>query len=394
MSFLFIDEKGNNMDDLLLIAGGRKIFGWESVRVTRGIERCPNDFELTMTERFPGELDFVLKPGDLCNLYIGDPDLDNQYIDVLAGYVDRVAMNLSARNHTITVTGRGKCQDLVDCAAQWPSGQFSNQDVLSIATKLAAPYGIDVTGRNLVIDSTTRKDVALYAGTTEARGVLKLIPKLSLSWGETIFSRIEEMARWSGCLAYEGTDGNLILSRVSIDKTGTGGRFEQGNNIETASVIYSMDQRYSKYVVRMLGTNVLGDLGNGGDILMEVTDDNVPRPRVHFIITESGDAGGDVAKLRGIWEMKRRWGRGNQIRITTDTWRRQDGGLWEINTLVEVSLPALKVPNIPWWLITEVAFERNERGTQAHLVLMPPEAFDVEPVLPSWEKGFSDVKAQ
>jgi prophage tail gpP-like protein len=52
------------IDDLTLIVGGRQISGWTSVRVTRGIERCPSDFEVEMTELYPDEASaFVIQPG-------------------------------------------------------------------------------------------------------------------------------------------------------------------------------------------------------------------------------------------------------------------------------------------------------------------------------------------
>jgi prophage tail gpP-like protein len=54
-------------DDVTLVIDGRALGGWESVRITRGIERCPSDFELQMTERYPDEVDALLvKPGDTC----------------------------------------------------------------------------------------------------------------------------------------------------------------------------------------------------------------------------------------------------------------------------------------------------------------------------------------
>ena len=38
--------------DLTLIANNQAISGWETVRVTRGIERCPNDFDISLSEPF------------------------------------------------------------------------------------------------------------------------------------------------------------------------------------------------------------------------------------------------------------------------------------------------------------------------------------------------------
>src|SRR5260363_106395 len=52
-------------DSLTLIINGQSLTGWTAVRVTRGIERCPNDFELDMSARAPdGARVQTVKPGD------------------------------------------------------------------------------------------------------------------------------------------------------------------------------------------------------------------------------------------------------------------------------------------------------------------------------------------
>ncbi len=126
-------------DDLTLTIGGRSISGWDSIRVTRGIERCPSDFDLSLTERFPGEASaLVVQPGDACAVSIGG-DL------VVTGYVDQFHPSITPTSHMIRVSGRGKCQDLVDCSAEWPNGQISGSSALQIAQNLAKPYGISVS---------------------------------------------------------------------------------------------------------------------------------------------------------------------------------------------------------------------------------------------------------
>src|SRR5690348_15310158 len=126
-------------DDLSLKVAGRIISGWAEIRVTCGVERCPNDFDIALTERFPGEADaLVVQPGDACEVRI-DGDV------VVTGYVDRFMPSIAASRHTIRVTGRGKCEDLVDCSAEWPNSQISGSSALAIAEKLAKPYGISVS---------------------------------------------------------------------------------------------------------------------------------------------------------------------------------------------------------------------------------------------------------
>ena len=128
-------------DDLSLIVGERKISGWTAVRVSRSVERVPGDFDIGLTERYPGETEgLVVQPGDPCKVLLGD-DL------VITGYVDRYRPSVSAGMHGIRICGRGKCQDLVDCSAEWPGSQISGATALGIAKRLAKPYGITVSGK-------------------------------------------------------------------------------------------------------------------------------------------------------------------------------------------------------------------------------------------------------
>src|SRR6187402_1176649 len=125
-------------DTVTLTIGGQAISGWTDIRITQGIERLPSDFSVGLTERYPGELaEVISQPGAPCVVEVGQ-DV------VITGYVDRFVPSLSAEQHSITVTGRSKCQDLVDCAAEWPGGQISGSDAVGIAQKLAAVYGISV----------------------------------------------------------------------------------------------------------------------------------------------------------------------------------------------------------------------------------------------------------
>ena len=351
-------------DDLSLILTDRglTLTGWNSFRVTRGIERCPGDFELTMTERYPGELQkVVVGVGNAFEARLGN-DL------VIAGYIDRFAPSIAAGQHSIQVSGRSKCADLVDCAAEWPSNQISHSTALSIAQKLCKPYA------------------GLSASATGRHG--DMIPQFNIMWGETAFEIIERVCRYQALLAYDGPDGNLILSEVGTKKAASG--FKEGVNVQSASIVYSGDQRYSQYVVRRLNFDNLSDAGLGGDILMTFDDPQITRHRRRYIIVESGDtAGGDVALRRGAWEASRRAGRSFQVRITTDNWRDSAGALWTPNTLVPLELLSLHIASAEW-LISEVTFKRDESGTTAELVIMPPGAFDVEPLL--WFPLFPDVK--
>lgn len=339
-------------DDLTLIIGARHLSGWTRIRVTRGVERLPSDFEIEMTERYPGEADaLVVQPGDICRVLLGN-DL------VITGYVDRLTPFIDAHQHGIRVQGRGKCADLVDCAAEWPNSQISGTSALDIAQKLAAPYGISV------------RSVA-SAG--------RVIPQFNLMLSETAYEVVERVCRYSALLAYDEPDGNLLLSQVGMQQMASG--LVQGGNVQRAEIAYSMDQRYSEYYAYLLSMDMLSDAGDGGNLLAKAYDPNVTRHRRHVIIAEAGGGGLDVSIQRAGWEAARRFGRGQQLQARVDSWRDSSGALWMPNAVVPVELPALKARGSNW-VISEATYGRDDdEGTYADLVLMPPAALLPEPVL-------------
>jgi len=66
-----------------LLVNGQEYGGWKSVRISAGIEHQARDFDLEVTDRWPGQSTIPrrIQPGDSCQVFIGQ-DL------VLTGYVD------------------------------------------------------------------------------------------------------------------------------------------------------------------------------------------------------------------------------------------------------------------------------------------------------------------
>jgi len=111
-----------------------------------------------------------------------------------------------------------------------------------------------------------------------------------------------------------------------------------------------------------------------------VVDADVPRFRPKALLAIYGDAGEVVTRARALWECNRRYGRGNVLSLTTDSWRDVNGKLYEPNTITPLALPSIHVPSASW-AIGEVTYRRDESGTHCDLSIMPPEAFMPEPIL-------------
>ncbi|EHJ8971184.1 phage tail protein [Salmonella enterica] len=341
-------------DELLLKTGGRIITGWQDISVSRDIERMPSGFDISLMDMYPAsQFSQWVKPGDPCEVW-----LDNDR--VLTGYVDRWCPSVSPRRHGVRVTGRSKCEDLVDCSAWWEGNVISQANALQIAQRLARPYGITVSSD--VDDLVT-------------------IPQFVLNWGESSQEVIDRIARFSALLYYDMPDGSLLLTRTGKRRAASG--IASGVNIQRADYESSMDERFSDYSGISMSVTPLNEMSGGGYDPVTLATARDPRAdtmryRNHVTLLESTMWSPDLAKRCIDWEMNRRYGRSKVVRATIDSWRDGSGALWEPNTLVPVSIPEFGLDD-ELWLLAGVTFRRGEQGTTADLTVMPPEAFVVQP---------------
>jgi prophage tail gpP-like protein len=86
-----------------------------------------------------------------------------------------------------------------------------------------------------------------------------------------------------------------------------------------------------------------------------------------------------LGQKRALWECNRRYGRSQIAKITVDSWRDGLGDLWQINSLVDCNIPVGKLGSQEL-LIASVSFRKDlTSGTTCDLILMPKEAFSIEP---------------
>lgn len=353
-------------DDMTLMVDGKVWAGWEEISLMRSCETCPSSFNITISERYPGELSaVVIEPGQTCVVKIG-------HDVVLTGYVDRYVPIIDGRQHSVRILGRSKVQDLVDCSALFDTFQISGQTVSQIARTLAGKYGINV----------------------KASGDDPLLPQLNLQLGETVWDVIERICRFAKLLCYDNPEGDLVLAPVSKDKHSSGA--EQGTNVEAAQISYGMDGRFQEYRVYPLSIQPLmqaeqsaGGSGISGPLAI-ARDDAVKRNRVRIIILEHGAGSGSLqqaAQQRADWEAGRRRGRSEAVTVIVDSWRDSKGMLWQPNRLIPLDIPACKLKKAEW-IIGDVTYQKGRQGTVATIVAMPAHAFDpqYDPLVPyNWQ---------
>ena len=333
------------MPEVLLAVNGKQYGGWQSVDIRRGIEQISGTFALTLTERWSGQDEpWPIEKGDACQVLIDKEP-------VITGYVDDTIPTFDATQHSISVIGRDKTGDLVDCSAIVKSGEWKGRNLLQIATDLAKPFGIKV-----IADTDYGKTFSRF----------------SIQEGETCFEALDRAARMRGVLLVSDGQGGLLITRAGKVRIATA--LVQGENILAGGGTFSMRDRYSKYICK--GQNYGHDNStpdhNSGP-KGEAADANVLRYRPLLVIAEDiADAKG--LKDRAMWEAVVRMGRSARPTVTAQGWHHTDG-LWLPNRLVPVRCPYLKIDRE--MLIAAVNYRIDDKGTRTIFELCLPAAFEL-----------------
>lgn len=204
-----------------LYIGGSIFSGWLTVSVRRSLEHLAGSFELGLM--LPGErIPSALRTGQSLTLRINGQT-------VISGWLDQVSQRISATRHQISINGRDKTGDLVDCAAIHPGSQWRNRTLAQIAADLCAPFGIAV--RWQVNDDTAARPFSSF----------------TLENSETVADALTRAARHRGVLVTSNADGDLVFTQAGNQQTD---RLVLGENLLDADYNTDWRGRYSEYRVR------------------------------------------------------------------------------------------------------------------------------------------------
>lgn len=348
----------SDINRVTLAVNGAAYGGWKRVRITAGIERMARDFVLEVTDRWPGanasSLARRIRPGDVCEVRIG-PDL------VLTGYVDATPIRHDAREVSVSIEGRSKTADLVDCSAINEPGQWRGQKIERVVADLASPYGVRV-----------RAEVDTGSAVADHQ----------IQQGETVAESIDRLMRIRRLVATDTAAGELRL--IDIGTTRASVALVVGGpegNVKGAEGGPDFRDRYSEYVCK--GQRAGDDLDDADTMAGESAsnaDAVVPRRRV-LLIKQAGQADGGTCRDRVDYERDVRAGKSLASRYTVAGWRQGlTGALWVPNQLVHVRDPIIGFDRE--MLIAEVEYSLGEDGTLCVLKVAPPEAFRVA----QWKK--------
>ena len=336
------------MSELSLRVDGKSFGGWKSVTFRRNLENLSATFSVSLTDRFSYDAEaFNFQPFQSVEVFIDSEK-------VFTGYIDEVQFSLDADSRTISIQGREKTLDLIDCSNLQALSQYQGIGFTEFCNTLAKPFGIKVSS-----DSVN-------AGR---------IPVITVNRSDSVYQLIDQAAKKLGVLVTTDRNGDLLIQSPGALRSRTA--LIQGENILSCSSSFDGRDRYSVYRVNgqtFNDENLEPDFFSQGE---ESKDLNVPRLR-SLVIDQDGSSDFGSARKRAEYEASIRRARAFNFTASVYLWRQESSGaLWAVNALTEVSARSVGVEGT--FLIREVQFEKGERGEIATLSLVQPDAYQLKP---------------
>ena len=341
---------GSDEGQVRLEIGKWSYANWTSASFSRSLETFASAFTVQGSKSFPHETNQVgFRPGDLVRLYLDDRL-------AMTGYIDTVEFS---HDGTVSVSGRSKTGQLVDCSAQTFS--IKKTSFLQAAKILAAPYNVSVDGEQ---------------GPKMARFI---IPR-----GDTVWAALDKRAVKAGLLCLDTETGDLVVTKAGTLRAVT----TVGPSAISSKVTFSMTGRFRRYETKGAIADDPPPTGASAvDALGGADDEECPLERL-LIIRAKGLGNRDDALRHARWEAATRYGKSTTLVYTLPGWTMADGNLWWVNQLADVQDERHNINGE--YLIVSARYTKDANGTQTELTLHPPQAFLAEPI-PKGKNGNKNV---
>ncbi|EBF8397256.1 baseplate protein [Salmonella enterica subsp. enterica] len=338
------------MNNVELKVDGKIFSGWTSVTVNRSIETMAGYFDLGVN---------VQTSTDLSSLAPGKPftlSIDGQ--TVITGYTDGRRRQMGADSMKITIAGRDKTADLIDCAAIYKGGQWKKRTLEQIARDLCQPYGVVVRW-----ELTDAESAAPFTSFT-------------LDHSETVYEALGRAARARGVLITSNAADDLVFTRADESHSD---RLVLGENLLSVDFDEDYRDRFSEYTVKGHGRSngKVGDTVDARTIASQkgtATDSAITRYRPMIILADSKiDA--QSATARALREQRRRLAKSVTFEAQLDGWTRSNGQIWMPNILAEIDASKFAIQTGPL-LVSKVVLTLDDReGVKTTLTLAPRDGF-------------------
>ena len=368
-------------DKITLKIGGNEFNkDWTDMRVIRSLDRLCSSFEFTCTQLKPFDRNqWPLKIGSTCEVLIADKP-------VLVGYIEDVNVDYTKDSHTVTIAGRDKTCDIVDCTRAPVDKDGRTLQVhmgrdIRISTmikKLCEPFGIDV-----VIDPE-----AVPLGNTAFPSMTVFDP------AAPIIEFVMKGCKTSRLIPMATNDGKLLLTVVGKGQATT--KIATGYNVIHGGLKQSNKDVFSIYMTKGYtpGTDFRAPPEYQWTQIFYDKSGLAGRYRPYADLSEvPGDRG--TGHNRTYWEAHYRAANSRQYGYSLRGLTQEDGSLWEPNMLVTVLDSVLGIePARSDMLISQVEYTVTNQGSITNLQICSKAKYDTKTGLDSILTIFDSTYAE
>lgn len=334
-------------DKVRLRVNGRDFSGWTSVKIDMSLEDAVSSFAVVVSGVYATSAGFIREDDDL-EVWVGD-DL------LITGVVDDLELGGDADTASVSITGRSRLRDLVDCSA--PLGAWRGMKLLALIKTLVAAYGIDV------VDECGVGDTVIRSHRTEE--------------GEALFDALDRLSRDHAFIVTDDSSGRIVLTQAGKGGLVVGDKVVRGTpGYLSGNAKRSCGERFSAIVCK--GQSI-GDADVEVNAQGAAEDVGVRRFRQLIVRPERGVSSKSAAK-RARWEVATRAAKALEYTCSLRGWRDAQGRLWRKNTLVEVLDGFARIYGAALLVVSVSLSLDTEGGRVTALRLVPPEAFTPLPI--------------
>ena len=305
---------------IIITVNGLQLKRWTSFSLTKDLDELSNSFSASFTS---GHDLAVIQ--DWWKIHLGDPcEIELAGDVVMYGWIEEVVVDYTEDTHKLTLSGRDRLCDLVDCSpivkTEWWGERAS-----VIIQDLCTPFGIPVN----------------FSPGIQERMNEVISEQVKVNEGDSAFDTISRICNYKAVLPT--SDGGHTL-KISAEGTRRAtSPLKIGYNILQATSSEHNSERFNHYIVKASekGSNNT-DVIETAQAQGEADDSRISRYRPLVIISDKSANSADC-EVRAQWEAVIRAGKSRQVHYLVPGWTQRDGSLWNVNMIVEIDDPILGI---------------------------------------------------
>ena len=263
-----------------------QIADWESFSIEKSLSTLCGKFEFIMSSKlFSENINFY--DGEKIEIYINDEIF-------MTGYIENFEIQLTESEYQISISGREKTCDIIDCNNILDKNTWYNQSLWAIGNYLCNPFDINVL--------TNLPEVKIkYAAIEDS---------------ETIFDFLLKLAKQQNVRLNTSPYGNIEIVNTESETM----HYFELSEVTNTKITGNREERFSEYVCKTQYANNNGDAWNEKNIFInkKATDANVFRYRSK-VFSESNMNANECQKYAN-WEAQNRAAKSTKFSFSYPAW--------------------------------------------------------------------------